>query len=129
MTSIRLLTFITIGMAIVSGAAAAGSARLQAQAEPAESRARVPQGSDRGEPSRVQADRADDVRADRDQRRADRRQRPHEHRGRRADPVLSTVANHSLASQAGYGWQYFSDPRAIHAVVISPAGEYFLRQH
>jgi hypothetical protein len=38
------------------------------------------------------------------------------------------VANHSLASQAGYGWQYFSDPRAIHAVVISPAGEYFLSQ-
>lgn len=44
----------------------------------------------------------------------------------RANPVLQVVPNSSRAQDAAYGWQYFSDPRALHAVVISPAGEYFL---
>ncbi|MEP7281829.1 MAG: hypothetical protein ABI696_07600 [Rubrivivax sp.] len=43
-----------------------------------------------------------------------------------ADPVLQAVPNGSLPDQASYGWQYFSDPRAARAVVISPSGEYFL---
>ena len=41
-------------------------------------------------------------------------------------PVLQVVSNTSLPGQASYGWQYFSNPRAAHAVVISPSGEYFL---
>lgn len=45
---------------------------------------------------------------------------------KRASPVLQVVSNTSLPGQASYGWQYFSSPRAAHAIVISPAGEYFL---
>ena len=41
-------------------------------------------------------------------------------------PALQVVPNSSLPGQASYGWQYFSNPRAAHAVVISPSGEYFL---
>jgi hypothetical protein len=41
-------------------------------------------------------------------------------------PVLQVVPNSSQPGQASYGWQYFSNPRAAHAVVISPSGEYFL---
>lgn len=40
--------------------------------------------------------------------------------------VLRVVSNDSRPGQAAYGWQYFSDPLAGHAVMISPAGEYFL---
>lgn len=46
--------------------------------------------------------------------------------GHRASPVLQAVPNSSRTQDAAYGWQYFSDPRAAHAVVISPSGEYFL---
>lgn len=45
---------------------------------------------------------------------------------KRASPVLQVVSNTSLPGQASYGWQYFSNSRAAHAVVISPSGEYFL---
>lgn len=45
---------------------------------------------------------------------------------KRASPMLRVVSNASLPGQASYGWQYFSNQRATHAVVISPAGEYFL---
>jgi hypothetical protein len=44
----------------------------------------------------------------------------------RANPVLQTVPNSSQPSDAAYGWQYFSDPHAARAVIISPSGEYFL---
>lgn len=44
----------------------------------------------------------------------------------RAKPVLQVVSNISVPGDASYGWQYFSDPRAKRAVIISPAGEYFL---
>lgn len=44
----------------------------------------------------------------------------------RANPVLRTVPNRSQPQDAAYGWQYFSDPRAVRAVAISPPGEYFL---
>ncbi len=44
----------------------------------------------------------------------------------RAKPALQVVSNISVPGQAAYGWQYFSDPRARRAVIISPAGEYFL---
>lgn len=44
----------------------------------------------------------------------------------RGTPVLQVVSNTSLPGQASYGWQYFSDPRVAHAVIISPSGEYFL---
>ena len=39
---------------------------------------------------------------------------------------MRVVPNSSLPGQAAYGWQYFSDPLAVRAVVISPSGEYFL---
>ena len=45
---------------------------------------------------------------------------------KKASPVLQVVSNTSLPGQVSYGWQYFSNPRAAHAVVISPSGEYFL---
>ncbi len=45
---------------------------------------------------------------------------------KRASPVLQVVSNNSLPGQVSYGWQYFSNPRAAQAVVISPSGEYFL---
>lgn len=44
----------------------------------------------------------------------------------RAGLVLQAVPNASLPDQASYGWRYFSDARAATAVMISPAGEYFL---
>ena len=44
----------------------------------------------------------------------------------RSIPVLHVVPNNSLRQHAAYGWQYFSDARAVHAVAISPSGEYFL---
>ena len=68
----------------------------------------------------------DDVRRDRDERCSERRHQPRDRYGARANPVLRTVPNGSLPDQASYGWQYFSNARAAHAVVISPAGEYFL---
>ncbi|MGV8892628.1 MAG: hypothetical protein ACOH2K_06780 [Burkholderiaceae bacterium] len=46
--------------------------------------------------------------------------------GHRTSPVLRAVPNSSQPQDAAYGWQYFSDPRAVHAVAISPPGEYFL---
>ena len=49
-----------------------------------------------------------------------------ETRTKRTSPVLRVVPNRSLAGDAAYHWQYFSDPLALHAVVISPLGEYFL---
>lgn len=45
---------------------------------------------------------------------------------KKASPVLQVVSNTSLPGQSSYAWQYFSNPRAAHAVVISPSGEYFL---
>lgn len=47
----------------------------------------------------------------------------HDHR---ATPVPQAVPNASLPDQASHGWQYFTDSRAAYAVVISPAGEYFV---
>ncbi len=49
-----------------------------------------------------------------------------EKRVKQASPVLRVVPNSSLSGDAAYRWQYFSDPRALHAVVISPLGEYYL---
>lgn len=43
-----------------------------------------------------------------------------------ASPVLRVVPNGSQPGHVSYGWQYFSNPTAVHAVVISPSGEYFL---
>lgn len=57
---------------------------------------------------------------------SDGRLRPLDGQESRSTPVLVAVPNNSLPHQASYGWQYFSDPRAAHAVVISPAGEYFV---
>ena len=42
------------------------------------------------------------------------------------DHSMQVVPTTAGAGQAGHGWQYFSDPAAHRAVVISPQGEYFL---
>ena len=40
------------------------------------------------------------------------------------------VIHHAAQNgQRGHGWQYFSDPRARRAVVISPQGDYYFSQH
>ena len=49
-----------------------------------------------------------------------------EMRAEQATPVLRVVPNRSISGDAAYQWQFFSDPRALQAVVISPLGEYFL---
>ena len=43
--------------------------------------------------------------------------------GRGYSMEVTTV---SQPQEPAYGWHYYSDPPAEHAVVISPAGEYFL---
>lgn len=52
----------------------------------------------------------------------------HVHERHEARAALRVVPNASLPDQPSYGWQYFSNPRARAAVVISPAGEYFLNR-
>ena len=47
-------------------------------------------------------------------------------RAEQVNPVLRLVPNTSAPGDAAYRWQYFSDPRAMYAVMISPLGEYFL---
>lgn len=42
------------------------------------------------------------------------------------DGGMQVVPTAAGPGQAGHGWQYFSDPAAHRAVVISPQGEYFL---
>ncbi|HMO46243.1 MAG TPA: hypothetical protein PKB14_09455 [Rubrivivax sp.] len=41
-------------------------------------------------------------------------------------PAMAELANRAAPGEAAYGWRYFSDPAARHAVVINPAGEYFV---
>lgn len=42
------------------------------------------------------------------------------------DDGMQVVPTTAGPGQAGHGWQYFSDPAAHRAVVISPQGAYFL---
>ena len=42
---------------------------------------------------------------------------------KRASPVLQVVANTSLAGQASYGWQYFSNSRAAQDVLMMPSAK------
>ncbi len=65
-------------------------------------------------------------RAMQDDHRAERRHHDRDRHEARASNALQAVPNASLPDQPSYGWQYFSDQRARVAVVISPAGEYFL---
>ncbi len=108
MTSTYLLTAIATAAVLVSGAAVARSA----QAEPDQENLLVAQDTCRAEA--------------RDDRCQDHRQHSHDRHEARVKPVLEVVPNASLPDQASYGWQYFSNPRAKYAVVISPSGEYFL---
>ncbi len=117
MTTTRLLTSIALAATIAGGAAVAQAGQAQVRAA---------QDTWRADAQRQRADRGDDTRCDRDEYRRDRGQRAHHGRAYRTKPVLLPVANISLPDQAAYGWQYFSARRAMHAVVISPAGEYFL---
>lgn len=42
------------------------------------------------------------------------------------DDGMQVVPTTAGPGEAGHGWQYFSDPAAHRAVVISPQGDYFL---
>lgn len=42
-----------------------------------------------------------------------------------ADHAMQVVPHKAGADERGYGWQYFSDPTAHRAVVISPQGDYY----
>ena len=44
------------------------------------------------------------------------------------DYAMQPVANNAAPGQNAWGWRYFSDPQAYRAVVISPAGDYYLSQ-
>lgn len=61
----------------------------------------------------------------------------HGHRHHRTQPVsapaddgydhgMQTVPHSAGPREPGHGWQYFSDPVALRAVVISPQGDYYL---
>ena len=41
------------------------------------------------------------------------------------DHGMRAVPNRAGADEWGHGWQYFSDPAARRAVVISPQGDYY----
>ena len=69
---------------------------------------------------------SNDARKDQKERCGERQQRASDRHRDRSNPVLQLVPNSSEPEQAAFGWQYFSDPRAAHAVVISPVGEYYL---
>lgn len=108
MTSIHLLTAVATAALLASGSAAAHQGAPGAD----QSRERSAQEACRGEA--------------RQERCQDQRQLAHDRHAARVEPALRVVANASLPDQASFGWQYFSDPRAVLAVVISPSGEYFL---
>lgn len=60
--------------------------------------------------------------------RDDRHDRAHGARGLHdggADSGMQVVPTTAGPGEPGHGWQYFSDPVAGSAVVISPQGEYF----
>jgi hypothetical protein len=48
------------------------------------------------------------------------------HAGPAFDEGMQVVPTTAGPGEAGHGWQYFSDPAARRAVVISPQGDYFL---
>lgn len=107
MTSTNLLTAVATAAVLMSGTAFARQAQVAPDQE-----TRVAQDTCR-----------DDAR---DSRWQDYRNSSHKRHDARVKPVLWVVPNSGLQGEASYGWQYFSNPRAKYAVVISPAGEYFL---
>lgn len=117
MTSIHSLTIFAIAAAIVSAAAVV----RPVQAAPEQTYTHA----DHHNLPRILAERHGSAREDQHGNRDDRRQRSRGEPGDRANPTLVTVVTGSLPDQPAYGWQYFTDPRAAHAVVISPRGEYF----
>lgn len=59
------------------------------------------------------------------------RRHAREHVTRCADNAgqgMQTVPNPAGAQERAHGWQYFSDPAACRAVVISPQGDYYFSQ-
>ena len=46
-------------------------------------------------------------------------------KSRSSGASMQTVANTAQQGERGHGWQYFYDPRAPRAVVISPQGDYY----
>ena len=121
MTSTFLLTTIALATALMAGAAHART--------------------DQAQPASLQADRdtcgvdAQGTRADRGNTprvRADgchqRRKQAHQRHRVQTSPNFQVVPNNGQPDDVAYGWQYFSDPRVVRAVVISPVGEYFLSQ-
>lgn len=111
MTSNHLLTAIAAAAVLASGSALA-----------ARDSTNIDQTSERTMRGDCRADARGDHRADRGHHAHDRR----EARAAKAAKVLQVVPNGSLPDQPSYGWQYFSNQRTQVAVVISPAGEYYL---
>ena len=121
MTLTYSLTTLAIAIALVNGTAVA----RPVQAQPIQTQSCVTQGACQDD-ARTHSDRHDDARNGQDQRYRDSQRSQHKSHGVRANSVLLVVRNSSLPHDAAYGWQYFSDPQAVHAAVISPSGEYFL---
>lgn len=44
------------------------------------------------------------------------------------DHAMRPVMNRALPGTSAWGWRYFSDPAAHRAVIISPAGDYYLSE-
>lgn len=68
---------------------------------------------------------AEDRRHDHDGRHHGKRS-AHKHAGNAAAALMQTVANAAGPADQAFGWQYFADPAARRAVVISPEGDYYL---
>lgn len=114
MTCKHTLKSIAVATALVAGAAVAHAGATQTRAA---------QDACRDD---AQASGVERHERDADRRCGDRHQRSHDARAHWMKPVLLPVANSSEPGQEAYGWQYFSAARKARAVVISPAGEYFL---
>ncbi len=121
MTSTLLLTTIAVAAALMGGAAQARAKQAQPASLQADrdSRGVDVQGTraDRGNTPKAWADGLH-------KRSKNARQR---HRVQ-TSPDFRVVPNNGQPDDVSYGWQYFSDPRVVKAVVISPVGEYFLSQ-
>lgn len=55
----------------------------------------------------------------------DRQRAPAARTDNSAERGMQVVPNPSEPNQRSHGWQYFSDPSALRAVVISPQGDYY----
>ncbi len=119
MTSKLLLATLAVATTLIGAAALAGSGQVQAAGM------RVNRDNCLVDAQRAHADRGA-AQAGSDSRCHERRNDAGKRHRVQADAVMHVVPNRSQPDDPSYGWQYYSDPRVVRAVVISPAGEYFL---